>query len=314
MGGRAAARVLRVARAGTPPPRAPGADPRGPPAVPGAERATRLRTTRVGTTMRPCQATQHGDFQGIWGLRLDRSALIVYKLVHCKLDAATWFALRARAMRGRRPGLEYRRGRFFSADLAPAFEGLRKRHLVGVLEIAAHREPAGDPRDADSEGAEQLRQVQRRRLALDVGIGRQDHLARLATLEPYQEFLDLEVVGADAVEGREGAEQHVVAPTVLARPLHRQEVVRLLDDAEQLRVARGIGADPAGILIGDVEAGATGDDPVLHREERFRELAHLLDWALEQEEREPLSRLRPDAGQPLQRPDQPRNRFRVVHP
>src|SRR5207249_9010945 len=41
---------------------------------------------------------------------------------------------------------------FFSADLAPAFEGLRQRHLVGVLEIAAHREPTGDPRDADSEG------------------------------------------------------------------------------------------------------------------------------------------------------------------
>src|SRR2546422_7544642 len=32
-----------------------------------------------------------------------------------------------------------------------------------------------------------------RSLALDVGIGRQDHLGRLATLEPYQEFLDLEV-------------------------------------------------------------------------------------------------------------------------
>src|SRR5437870_2197958 len=215
-------------------------------------------------------------------------------------------------MRGRRPGLEYWPGPFFSADLAPAFEGLRQRHLVGVLEIAAHREPAGDPRDADSEGAEQLRQVQRRRLALDVGVGRQDHLARLATLEPYQEFLDLEVVGADAVEGREGAEQHVVAPTVLARPLHRQEVVRFLDDAEQLRVARGIGADPAGILIGDVEAGATGHDPVLHREERFGELAHLLDGALEQEEREPLGRLRPDAGEPLQRLDEPRDRFRVV--
>src|SRR2546429_9708503 len=121
-------------------------------------------------------------------------------------------------------------------------------------------------------------------------------LGRLATLEPYQEFLDLEVVGADAVEGRESTEQHVVAPTVLACPLHRQEVVRFLDDTEQLRVARGIGADPAGILIGDVEAGATGHDPVLHREERFGELAHLLDGALEQEEREPLGRLRPDAG------------------
>src|SRR3989441_9309591 len=119
------------------------------------------------------------------------------------------------------------------ADLAPALEGLRERHLVRILQITADREPTGDPRDADPERPEQLREVERRRLALDIGVGRQDDLGRLAALEPDQELLDLEVVGADAVERRQGAEQHVVAAAVLARPLHRQEVVRLFDDAEQ---------------------------------------------------------------------------------
>src|SRR5919198_1379954 len=199
-----------------------------------------------------------------------------------------------------------------SADLAAALEGPRERHLVRVLQITPHRETTGDPRDPDPERPEELREVERRRLALDVGVRRQDDLGRLTALEPREELLDLEIVGADAVERREGAEQHMVAPAVLARPLHRQEVVRLLDDAEQARVPRGIGADATRILVGDVEAGVAGDDPVLHREERLRELAHLLDGALEQEERGPLGRLRSDAGQPLQRLDEPRDRCRVV--
>src|SRR5919198_2380676 len=199
-----------------------------------------------------------------------------------------------------------------SADLAAALEGPRERHLVRVLQITPHRETTGDPRDPDPERPEELREVERRRLALDVGVRRQDDLGRLTALEPREELLDLEIVGADAVERREGAEQHMVAPAVLARPLHRQEVVRLLDDAEQARVPRGIGADATRILVGDVEAGVAGDNPVLHREERLRELAHLLDGALEQEEREPVGRLRSDAGQPLQRLDEPRDRCRVV--
>src|SRR5439155_147621 len=62
----------------------------------------------------------------------------------------------------------------------------------------------------------------------------------------------------------------------------------------------------------DVEAQATVDDLVLHGEERLGELAHLLDGPLEQEEREPLGRLRSDPGQPLERLDEPRDRVRIV--
>src|SRR5439155_1455851 len=141
-------------------------------------------------------------------------------------------------------------------------------------------------------------EVERRRLALDIGVGRQDDLGRLAALEPDQELLDLEVVGTDAVERRQGAEQHVVAPAVLARPLHRQEVVLLFDDAEQARVARGIGGDAAGGLGGDVEAGAAGADPLLQGPERLGGLALLLDRAIDHREPEPPGPPRSDAGAP----------------
>ncbi len=56
----------------------------------------------------------------------------------------------------------------------------------------------------------------------------------------------MQILGPDAVERGQRAEQHVVAAAELAGALEREEVVRLLDHAERPRVARGIAADAAG--------------------------------------------------------------------
>src|SRR5204862_6559837 len=194
-----------------------------------------------------------------------------------------------------------------SADLAATLQGLGERDLIGILEVAADGQAARDASDAHPQRAEQLRQVERGGLALDVGVGGQDHLAGGPVLEAQQQLAHLEVVGADAVQRRERAEQDVVTPLELAGALHRQQVVGLLDDAEQAGVAPGIGADAARVLVGDVEADRAVDDALLHGDQRARQLAHFLGGALEQEEREPLRRLRPDAGQALERVDEPRN-------
>ncbi len=86
-------------------------------------------------------------------------------------------------------------------------------------------------------GLQELRQVERGRLALDVGVrGEDDLLGRLA-LEPDEELADLEVAGADAVERRERAVEDVVAPAELVGPLDGEEVGDALDDAEEPRVA-----------------------------------------------------------------------------
>ena len=89
------------------------------------------------------------------------------------------------------------------------------------------------------EGPEELGQVDRRRLALDARVGGEDDLFDLVGLEPRQQLPHLQIVGADAVQRRERAQQHVVAPAELARPLQRQQVVRLLDDAERPGIALG---------------------------------------------------------------------------
>src|SRR5580692_12895190 len=60
--------------------------------------------------------------------------------------------------------------------LAPAVDGTGERRLVGVLELATHRDAGGDPRGPHPERAEQLGQIDGGRLPLDPGAGRQDGL------------------------------------------------------------------------------------------------------------------------------------------
>ena len=103
-------------------------------------------------------------------------------------------------------------------------------------------------------GRSSFDEIERGRVALDVRVRRQDDLADVVRLEPGEELPHLDLVRADAVERGERPEQHVVAPPVLARPLHRHQVVRLLHDAEEARVPGGVLADPARVLVRDVEA------------------------------------------------------------
>src|SRR5207244_7803418 len=123
---------------------------------------------------------------------------------------------------------------------------------------------------------------------------------------------DVEVVGTVAVERAERPQEHVIAATIFARALHREEVVRLLDDAEEAPVARGVRTDAAGVLVGHVEAAPAVDDPVLQGDERLGQLADFGHGALEQKERHPLGRLGADAGQALEGFDQAGDGLGVV--
>src|SRR5262245_19109345 len=199
-----------------------------------------------------------------------------------------------------------------SDNLAAALQGLGERHLVRVLQVTTDGQAAGDARHADAQRPEQLGQIERGGLALHVGIGGQDDLGDAARLQPRQQLADLDVVGTDAIQRGEGSEEHVVTAAVFTGALHGQEVVGLLHHAEHAVVAPGVGADAAGVLVGDVEAGPTGHDALLDRHQRGRELAHLVHRPLEEKEGESLSRLRSDAGQALEGLDQSRHRLRIV--
>ena len=62
------------------------------------------------------------------------------------------------------------------------------------------------------ERLQQRRHVHRRGVALQVRVGGQDDLADVVAVDPLQQLLDTQVLGADAVERADGATQDVEAP------------------------------------------------------------------------------------------------------
>src|SRR5262249_52709616 len=87
-----------------------------------------------------------------------------------------------------------------SDDFAASLKGLGERHLVRVLEIAAHRETAGDASDTNTKRSQQLREIERGRLTFHVGVGGQNDLGPPAALEAGEQLPDLDVVGPDPVQ------------------------------------------------------------------------------------------------------------------
>src|SRR4051794_10317848 len=193
------------------------------------------------------------------------------------------------------PGRQRLRG----SDRAAAGKRAPERDLVGVLEVAAHRQPGGGARDRDVRRAraEAVGDVEGGRLAGGGGIRGQHHLADLGAPDARVELRDLEVVGLDAVDRRQRAAEHVVAAAVLVGALDRDDVARLLDDADERRVAALVGADRAARALREVEADLAERDLLLDVADRVGERVSVLRARAQHVEGEPLGGAVADAGQ-----------------
>ena len=69
-----------------------------------------------------------------------------------------------------------------------------------------------------------------------------------------QQLLDPQLLGPDALDGRDRALQHVVAAGELVGALDGDDVARLLHHAERRGVAPVVEAEAAELALGDVEA------------------------------------------------------------
>ena len=105
--------------------------------------------------------------------------------------------------------------------------------------------PGREAGDAQPEDLEQPGQVGGGGLALEVGVGRDDHLGDDAVAEPGEQLAHAQVVGADAVDRADRAAEHVVAAAELAGALDGDDVLGLLDDADR-RARRGAGRGRSG--------------------------------------------------------------------
>src|SRR5947207_1914774 len=147
--------------------------------------------------------------------------------------------------------------------------------LVGVLEVGAHRQAACQPCDANA-AAEAVGEKGRRRLAGHVRVRREHDLLDAVALDTAEQLVDAQVLRFDAVERRQRAAEDVVEAAVLVRPLDRDQVGRLLDDADDGVVAARVAADLAGLLLGQISALAAEANALLHLGDRGRQRAGLV--------------------------------------
>src|SRR5690606_26946750 len=135
--------------------------------------------------------------------------------------------------------------------------------LVRVLQVAADGQPTRDARHGQARYVQDAGEVERRGLALQVGVGAEDDLGRALGSDTGDELADLQLVRPDALQMVDRSLQHVVAALELAGPLDGDDVAGLLDDAQDVVVATGIGADSAELALGDVEAPRAEPDTFL---------------------------------------------------
>src|SRR5207244_2821755 len=155
-------------------------------------------------------------------------------------------------------------------------------------------EAAREAGHADA-AAEAIGEICGRSLAGHVRVGREHDLLDAVRVDAAQELVDPQVFRLDAVERGERAAEDVVEAAKLVRPLERDEVDRLLDDADEGVVAASVDADAAELLLGEVPALAAEADALLDLVDRARERRRLVLRDLEEVEGEPLRRRRADS-------------------
>jgi hypothetical protein len=165
------------------------------------------------------------------------------------------------------------------------------------------------------EGLQDPRQVERRGLSVCIKIGSEDYFAiRPDRFEPIEEGVEVEIIGADPVEGRKRSVEDVILPAVLSGSLNSEEIRRLFNDTNLTPVAPVIPTDAAGIGVGKVPAGSAEDDLLLHAPDSVRETLAKRGLTLENVVGKARRRLLPDSRKLLQLLNQPCDGSRVRHP
>src|SRR5262245_11186208 len=93
---------------------------------------------------------------------------------------------------------------------SPSCERTAQRHLVGVLQVATYRQSTRQTRHAQAERLEHAGEVRRSRLALEIGVGREDHLGDRPVGEAHHQLADPQLLRADPVDRRDRPAEHVV--------------------------------------------------------------------------------------------------------
>ncbi len=107
-----------------------------------------------------------------------------------------------------------------------------------VLDIAARRHAGRNARHSGGETAQGTGKPVGRGFALKSGAGGQNHLVHIAAFDPRQKSSRAKLIGAYAVQGRQGSMQHVINAVVSPRAFDGFDIGGLFDNANEPLVTR----------------------------------------------------------------------------
>ena len=167
-----------------------------------------------------------------------------------------------------------------------------KRHAVG--------QPAGTHIGRPG----QLREHVRSGFAFHGRIGGHDHLLDLALGKSCGEQIETEFLRPESIQWRKPTEQHKIVAAIAGGLLDGELVDRRLDDAQQVLVARCIGAERTDFLLAETAAAPTVADLFDCQGQPLGQSSGAGPITLENMERHALRGLRADPGQTAQGLDQ----------
>ena len=197
--------------------------------------------------------------------------------------------------------------------LPPAFKGAPERHLIGIADIASGRNALGDTKNSDPGVLEPVSDIDGRGIAVHGGVGGDDDLGDLLLPHPLHQLADAELVRADAVKGGDDAVQHMVAALKPDRALNRHEIPWRLHHAQDMPVAARACADRAQLLLRVVEAPGAEAYLFPRIDDALRELARMIQGAVDQKKGKPRGRLLADTRQPCKTRNQLLNGVLCCH-
>ena len=124
-------------------------------------------------------------------------------------------------------------------------------------------------------------------------------------MQTLEKLGQVNVLGANAVERRKRAVQHMIKPPVSAGAFHGYQIAGFLNYANLVVVALGVGADGARGSVGQVAALVAEYDAVLDGDDRVGEGARFLNRGVGDVVGDALGAFGADAGKPVQFVNQP---------
>lgn len=189
-------------------------------------------------------------------------------------------------------------------------DGGGERHFVGVFDVTAGGEAAGDTGYFHVfECLEFFLEIQGSEVTFGGGVGGKNNFFDRLVLDPSEEFGDMERFSLFSGCFHDTT-QDMIAPLEASRALDGNDVERLLDHAQDAVVAPRIKTDAAPIILGDVEA-AFADFELVDVFEALSEILKLFLILFEKIQNQPLRHFRTDGRKRSEMADQFFERFRV---